>query len=115
MFYHGYDNYMKYAFPEDELKPLTCKPLTRDRLDPTHIELNDALGNYSLSLVDSLTTLAILASSSSQVQRTKALRHFQSGVAYRGGQYCLGWEGFGVEGHSARGVDSLSNGHGVET
>jgi len=23
MFYHGYDSYMKYAFPHDELKPIT--------------------------------------------------------------------------------------------
>jgi len=23
MFYHGYNNYMKYAFPHDELKPLS--------------------------------------------------------------------------------------------
>jgi len=28
LFYHGYDNYLKYAFPEDELRPLSCKPLT---------------------------------------------------------------------------------------
>ncbi|KAL8757009.1 MAG: hypothetical protein Q9199_002551 [Rusavskia elegans] len=105
MFYHGYDNYMKHSFPEDELKPLTCKPLTRDRLDPTHIELNDALGNYSLSLVDSLTTLAILASSSSQVQRTKALRHFQTGVASLVEQYGDGSDGSAGEGLRARGFD----------
>ena len=24
MFYHGYDNYMKHAFPLDELNPLHC-------------------------------------------------------------------------------------------
>ena len=23
MFYHGYDSYMKYAFPHDELKPIS--------------------------------------------------------------------------------------------
>ena len=24
MFYHAYDGYMQYAFPYDELRPLTC-------------------------------------------------------------------------------------------
>ncbi|KAL9032612.1 MAG: hypothetical protein Q9180_006401, partial [Flavoplaca navasiana] len=105
LFYHGYDNYMKHAFPEDELRPLSCKPLTRDRLDPSHIELNDALGNYSLSLVDSLTTLAILASSSSQPQRTKGLRHFQIGVASLVEQYGDGSEGSAGQGLRARGFD----------
>ncbi|KAL8804137.1 MAG: hypothetical protein Q9182_002771 [Xanthomendoza sp. 2 TL-2023] len=105
MFYHGYDNYMKLAFPEDELKPLTCKPLTRDRWDPTHIELNDALGNYSLSLVDSLTTLAVLASSSSQVQRTKALHHFYSGIAALVEEYGDGTDGPAGQGFRARGFD----------
>lgn len=105
MFYHGYDNYMKHAFPEDELRPLTCRPLTRDRLDPTHIELNDALGNYSLSLVDSLTTLAILASSSSQGQRTKALHGFQTGVAALVEQYGDGSDGPAGKGLRARGFD----------
>lgn len=78
MFYHGFDNYMKHAFPEDELRPLSCRPLTRDRENPDHIELNDVLGNYSLTLIDSLSTLAILASSDST--GLKAWRHFQDGV-----------------------------------
>lgn len=25
MFYHAYDSYLKYAYPFDELKPLTCE------------------------------------------------------------------------------------------
>jgi len=25
MFYHGYENYLAYAYPYDELKPLSCK------------------------------------------------------------------------------------------
>jgi ER degradation enhancer, mannosidase alpha-like 2 len=24
MFYHTYDSYLHYAFPKDELKPLSC-------------------------------------------------------------------------------------------
>ncbi|KAI4288247.1 MAG: hypothetical protein L6R35_002486 [Caloplaca aegaea] len=105
MFYHGYDNYMKHAFPEDELKPLTCKPLGRDRLDPTHIAINDVLGNYSLSLVDSLTTLAVLASSSTEARRNKALHHFQSGVAALVEQYGDGTDGPAGQGLRARGFD----------
>lgn len=88
MFYHGYDNYMKYAFPEDELKPISCKPLTRDRHNPGHIELNDPLGNYSVTLIDSLSTLAILASSSSSSGGgNKAMRYFQDGVVALVEQY----------------------------
>ncbi|KAL8947055.1 MAG: hypothetical protein Q9183_007832, partial [Haloplaca sp. 2 TL-2023] len=105
MFYHGYDNYMRHAFPEDELRPLSCRPLTRDRVDPTHVELNDVLGNYSLSLVDSLTTLAILASSPNQASRTKALHHFHSGVAALVEQYGDGTEGPAGSGLRARGFD----------
>ena len=81
IFYHGFDSYMKYAFPEDELRPVTCRPLTRDREKPAHIELNDVLGNYSLTLVDSLSTLAILSSvNSSSESEAKAWRYFQDGV-----------------------------------
>ena len=77
---------MKYAFPEDELRPVTCGPLTRDRADPTHIALNDVLGNYSLTLIDSLSTLAILSSadgdgnSSTQSSGERAWGYFQKGV-----------------------------------
>ncbi|KAJ2975859.1 hypothetical protein NUW58_g8242 [Xylaria curta] len=52
MFYHGFDNYMAIAFPEDELRPISCTPLTRDPLNPRNVELNDVLGNYSLTLID---------------------------------------------------------------
>ena len=24
LFFHGYDNYMKHAFPEDEVRPISC-------------------------------------------------------------------------------------------
>ncbi|KAL8712364.1 MAG: hypothetical protein Q9225_006959, partial [Loekoesia sp. 1 TL-2023] len=105
MFYHGYDNYMKHAFPEDELKPITCKPLGRDRLDPTHIAINDVLGNYSLSLIDSLSTLAVLASSSNEARHTKALHHFHTGVAALVEQYGDGTDGPAGQGLRARGFD----------
>lgn len=34
MFYFGYDNYMKYAFPEDELNPIDCEGRGPDVLNP---------------------------------------------------------------------------------
>lgn len=81
VFYHGYDNYMAHGFPEDELKPVSCAPLTRDRKNPAHIEVNDVLGNYSLTLIDSLSTLAILASSQDAERLGRSPLHdFQDGV-----------------------------------
>ena len=106
MFYHGYDNYLKHAFPEDELRPLSCKPLTRDRHNPGHIELNDPLGNYSVTLIDSLSTLAILASSSSTSNGgNKALKYFQNSVAALVEQYGDGSSGGTGKGRRGRGFD----------
>ncbi|XP_078429840.1 glycosyl hydrolase family 47 protein [Wolffia australiana] len=47
MFYHGFNGYLRYAFPLDELKPFSCSG-------------EDTLGGYALTLVDSLDTLALL-------------------------------------------------------
>jgi len=106
MFYHGYDNYIQHAFPEDELKPLSCKPLTRDRANPGHIELNDPLGNYSVTLIDSLSTLAILASSSSTRKGSnKALAYFQKSVEALVEQYGDGSGGDTGKGKRATGFD----------
>lgn len=86
LFYHGFDNYMRFAFPEDELRPISCRPQTRNPHDPSDIGLNDVLGNYSLTLIDSLSTLAILASEdsldykSSRVRQRKPLADFQDGI-----------------------------------
>ncbi|XP_066554236.1 ER degradation-enhancing alpha-mannosidase-like protein 1 [Amia ocellicauda] len=60
MFYFGYDNYMKYAFPEDELNPIDCEGRGPDVLDPSNININDVLGNYSLTLIDTLDTLLVM-------------------------------------------------------
>ena len=46
MFYYGYDNYMAYAFPEDELDPIHCRGRGPDYLDPTNININDVLGRF---------------------------------------------------------------------
>ncbi|KAK4504295.1 hypothetical protein PRZ48_005211 [Zasmidium cellare] len=81
LFYHGFDNYMSHAYPEDELKPISCEPQTRNRENPADIGLNDVLGNYSLTLIDSLSTLAILASGEKDKKdKRDPLRDFQNGV-----------------------------------
>lgn len=117
MFYHGYDNYIKHAFPEDELRPLTCRPLTRDRANPAHIELNDALGNYSLTLIDSLSTLAILASSPSAGfdRQKKALGYFQTAIAALVENYGDGTDGPAGQGVRAKGFDLNSKVQVFET
>ncbi|CAL4238187.1 unnamed protein product, partial [Meganyctiphanes norvegica] len=47
MFYHAYDGYIQYAYPYDELRPLTC-------------DGHDTWGSYSLTLIDALDTLAVM-------------------------------------------------------
>lgn len=47
MFQHAYDGYMKYAYPYDELRPLSCDGV-------------DTWGSFSLTLIDALDTLAIM-------------------------------------------------------
>ena len=44
MFYFGYDNYMAYAFPEDELNPIYCRGRGPDYHNPSNININDVLG-----------------------------------------------------------------------
>ncbi|XP_054166132.1 ER degradation-enhancing alpha-mannosidase-like protein 2 [Oppia nitens] len=47
MFYHSYESYLKYASNYDELQPISCKG-------------TDTWGQFSLSLIDALDTLAVL-------------------------------------------------------
>lgn len=47
LFYHAYEGYLKYAYPLDELQPLTCRGV-------------DTWGSYSLTLIDALDTLVVL-------------------------------------------------------
>ncbi|KAL7688669.1 putative glycoside hydrolase family 47, PA domain, six-hairpin glycosidase-like superfamily [Plasmopara halstedii] len=58
MFYHGYRNYMEHAYPWDELKPLSCSGRRWDRRERG--DLDDVLGGFSLTLIDSLDMLAVL-------------------------------------------------------
>ena len=72
-FQHGYDNYMQHAWPLDELNPLACcgrgeylkyfssqhcQCSGPDTENPDNININDVLGNFSHTLIDSLDTLA---------------------------------------------------------
>jgi hypothetical protein len=47
-----------------QVKPLTCVAHHRDRANPKDIGTNDAMGEFSLTAIDSLSTLAVMASSS---------------------------------------------------
>uniref|UniRef100_A0A672LGE5 alpha-1,2-Mannosidase n=1 Tax=Sinocyclocheilus grahami TaxID=75366 RepID=A0A672LGE5_SINGR len=59
MFDHAYQNYMDHAYPADELMPLTCRGRVRG-LEPSRGDIDDALGKFSLTLIDTLDTLALL-------------------------------------------------------
>lgn len=72
MFTFGYDSYMKYAFPKDELDPIHCTGRGPDYENPSNININDVLGDYSLGLVDVLDTLAIMGNKT-EFQKAVAL------------------------------------------
>ena len=59
MFYHAYNAYMDNAFPADELMPLSCRGRYRGR-EPDRGDLDEAMGNFSVSLIDALDTLLLL-------------------------------------------------------
>ncbi|KAH9824690.1 family 47 glycoside hydrolase [Melampsora americana] len=54
---HGFDNYMKHAFPKDEVR--------------ANHEINDVLGNFALTLIDSLDTFIVFQD---RDQFSKAIR-----------------------------------------
>ncbi|KAL6946930.1 hypothetical protein ACO0QE_001785 [Hanseniaspora vineae] len=59
LFYWSLDQYFEHAYPFDELNPIDCTAKTRNFADPQDTVTNDVLGNFSLSLIDSLTTLIV--------------------------------------------------------
>uniref|UniRef100_A0A0A9XVT0 alpha-1,2-Mannosidase n=2 Tax=Lygus hesperus TaxID=30085 RepID=A0A0A9XVT0_LYGHE len=59
MFYHAYHAYMDNAYPADELMPLSCQGRYRG-LQPSRGDIDDTMGNFSLTLIDTLDTLVIL-------------------------------------------------------
>lgn len=59
MFDHAYGAYKKYAHPADELMPLSCRGRYRGS-ETDRGDIDEALGNFSLTLIDTLDTLAVL-------------------------------------------------------
>ncbi|XP_069039628.1 ER degradation-enhancing alpha-mannosidase-like protein 3 isoform X1 [Lepisosteus oculatus] len=59
MFDHAYGSYMKHAYPADELMPLSCRGRVRG-MEPNRGDIDDALGKFSLTLIDTLDTLVVL-------------------------------------------------------
>ncbi|KAJ3117953.1 ER degradation-enhancing alpha-mannosidase-like protein 2 [Nowakowskiella sp. JEL0407] len=47
MLYHGFNSYLKYAYPKDELRSVSCSGV-------------DTIGNFSLTLIDALDTFAVM-------------------------------------------------------
>ena len=45
MFGHAFDSYMTYAYPADELMPVSCKGRVRG-VTPSRGDIDDALGRY---------------------------------------------------------------------
>ena len=74
---HAMNNYMRHAYPHDELKPLTCEPrITKDRGT-----LDDPLGGYMLTLVDGLDTLAVMGRDISPLLSNIYLDDFDEALA----------------------------------
>lgn len=61
LFNFAHENYLQKGYPYDELRPIACIPKTRNFEDPDDEITNDVLGNFSVTLVDSLTTLAVMS------------------------------------------------------
>jgi hypothetical protein len=57
-FLHSYDSYLKYGYPFDEVLPLSCAPRRHDQR--WRGTLDDVLGGYMLTLVDSLDSLLVM-------------------------------------------------------
>uniref|UniRef100_A0A671Q5R6 alpha-1,2-Mannosidase n=1 Tax=Sinocyclocheilus anshuiensis TaxID=1608454 RepID=A0A671Q5R6_9TELE len=51
--------FQDYAYPADELMPLSCRGRVRG-LEPNRGDIDDSLGKFSLTLIDTLDTLVLL-------------------------------------------------------
>eukprot|EP00271_Cylindrocystis_brebissonii_P003779 TRINITY_DN15030_c0_g1_i1.p1 TRINITY_DN15030_c0_g1~~TRINITY_DN15030_c0_g1_i1.p1 ORF type:complete len:590 (-),score=76.24 TRINITY_DN15030_c0_g1_i1:830-2599(-) len=84
MFHHAYDNYMLYAFPHDELKPLS-KSYTDSLGELGNLEMEHLSLTYNgtaLTLVDSLSSLAILGNAT----------EFEKAVRWVGANLHFDWD-----------------------
>lgn len=67
----AYDNYMLHAYPKDELDPIHCTGRGPDHENLGNININDSLGGYMLTLVESLSTLVVVGNSTEFKRATK--------------------------------------------
>lgn len=58
MFFHSYDSYISHGWPDDEILPISCR--RRSHKHKIRGTLDDALGGYMLTLVDSLDMLLVM-------------------------------------------------------
>ena len=65
MFHHGYGNYMRHAFPHDELRPLS-RGYTDSLVELGNVArpTRERYSGVALTLIDSLDTLAVLGNAS---------------------------------------------------
>lgn len=56
---HAYDQYKRVAFPDDEVLPLSCRGQSYDHAHPDNGAVNDVMGDYQLTLVDSLDAFPV--------------------------------------------------------
>lgn len=60
LFKYGFDKYMTSGYPFDEVLPLDCQGNGPNKWDPDNTVRNDALGNYTVTLIDNLDTFAVM-------------------------------------------------------
>ncbi|CAE8720719.1 unnamed protein product, partial [Polarella glacialis] len=75
MYGHAFESYMKYAFPADELRPLSCD----GRVQRERGDLDAVLGNYSMTLIDALDSLVIFGR---RADFRAAVDHIVTSVAF---------------------------------
>lgn len=56
---HAYGQYKRVAFPSDEVLPLSCGAQGHDHAHPDNGAVNDVMGDFSVSLVDSLDAFPV--------------------------------------------------------
>ena len=72
-FLHAFVSYMEYGYPMDEVYPISCKG--RDYKHRVRGTLDDSLGNYKLTLVDSLDTLVLMKEEKRFIAALEILKH----------------------------------------
>lgn len=74
LFYFAHDSYLTKGYPFDEVRPLSCVPKGRNFDDVEDTITNDVLGNFSATLIDSLTTIAIFNDKQKFQEMTELVR-----------------------------------------